>query len=179
MRRLANAAAVGALVLLTLGWVLFLRPTAIGGPTSYIVIRGDSMEPIYDSGDLVLTRAAAGYGVGDIVAYRLPEGEVGAGEIVIHRVVAERDGRFVLQGDNNPDIDPWLADPRDVVGEAWIHLPVAGRLLAIAHDPVVLGALAASVVFTWLALGSGRRRAGDGGRPVVSSSGPIQHELTN
>jgi signal peptidase I len=170
MRRLASAAAMGALLLLALGWLAFLRPAALGGPAGYIVIRGDSMEPMYDSGDLVVTRAAGAYEVGDVVAYRLPPGEVGAGEIVIHRVVGLRDGRFVLQGDNNPDIDPWLADPRDVVGRAWVHLPVIGRLLAIAHDPVILGALTASVVFTWLLLGglpggrsaAGRRRAGEG-----------------
>ena len=84
-------------------WVLVLRPTSLGGPATYIVIRGDSMDPTYATGDLVILERAASYGLGDIVAYRVPAGELGAGLAVVHRIVSgTAEAGFTLRGDNNP-----------------------------------------------------------------------------
>ena len=49
-----TAGRIGLAILLVLvaGWVVFLRPVSLGGSVMYIVIRGDSMEPAYQSGDL-------------------------------------------------------------------------------------------------------------------------------
>ena len=62
------------LVAAAAAWVLVLRPTSLGGPATYIVIRGDSMDPTYATGDLVILEQADSYGPGDIVAYRVPAG---------------------------------------------------------------------------------------------------------
>ena len=144
--RLRHYLSLAALAVVLVFWVLVLRPAALGGPTSYIIIRGSSMVPTYASGDLVIVRTAAAYRVGDVVAYRVPDGDVGAGLIVIHRIVAVGQDRLTLRGDNNAAPDPWNPRVADVVGAAWVSVPGVGRVLAAIHQPVVLAALAASVV---------------------------------
>ena len=67
--------------------------------------------------DLLILHAADRYGVGDVVGYRVPDGEFGEGHLVVHRIVAGDGGTgFVLEGDNNPAPDPWLPKTVDVVG---------------------------------------------------------------
>lgn len=159
MKRAINLAALMLLLVVAATWITVLRPTQFGGDAAYILVDGQSMLPTYESGDLAITRRQGAYQPGDVVAYRLPPGEVGAGRIIFHRIVDTHDGAFLLQGDNNPDIDPWFVNPDDIVGAAWLHVPVLGRALAAAHDPATLAALAASLVFTWLILRPTRRPA--------------------
>ena len=134
-------------VALAAAWALTLRPTSLGGPATYVVIRGDSMLPGYHSGDLVVLHAGTAYGPGDVIGYRVPEGEVGAGHVVVHRIVAG-DGvqGYTVEGDNNPAPDPWRPRVADVAGGAWLLVPGLGRVITVAHQPVVAGALAASLV---------------------------------
>jgi signal peptidase I len=138
------------LVLLTAilaGWLVLLRPVSLGGSVTYVVIRGDSMEPTYASGDLLIVRHEPAYGSRDVVAYRVPEGEVGEGMVVVHRIVGGTAGAgFTLRGDNNPSLDPWLPRGTDVVGKAWLLIPGLGRVLMVIRQPLVLAAIAASLV---------------------------------
>ncbi len=147
IRRIANHLLLGALVLLVGVWLLVLRPQSLGGPALYVVVRGDSMLPTYQSGDLVVARSETSYAPGDIVAYRVPSGELGAGRIVIHRIIrtGTREG-FVVQGDHNPSPDPWSPQPSDIAGRAWLVAPGLGRAIAFVHQPVVAGGLAAGLV---------------------------------
>ena len=62
------------------------------------------MEPGYHTGDLVLVRKAQTYQVGDVVTYRDAE----MGSYVIHRIIGIEQGLFVLKGDNNSWIDPFI-----------------------------------------------------------------------
>lgn len=87
-------------------WFVALRPMSLGGPVDYLVIRGDSMLPTYETGDLVIVQSEPTYAVGEIVAYRVPAGELGAGRLVIHRLIGVESGGFTVQGDNNPAPDP-------------------------------------------------------------------------
>jgi signal peptidase len=149
LRRLGSFAVVAVLVL---AWGVFLRPQSLGGSVNYLVIRGSSMEPTYRGGDLVLVRAADRYAVGDIVAYRVPVGQIGAGHVVIHRITGG-DGAsgYLLQGDNNRSVDPWMPTARDVVGRAWIEVPGIGQALTFIHQPAAAGALAVALVAAgWL-----------------------------
>lgn len=127
-----------------------LWPAQFGGITSLTVVRGQSMEPVYRSGDLVITVRLPDYAIGDIVSYTVPEGQPGAGGRVIHRIIGEdaagtargADGAalpYLSQGDNNPDIDPWRFAANDVMGVAVLSVPVVGGLIGSLGDPVVIG----------------------------------------
>jgi signal peptidase I len=109
------------------------------------------MEPGMGDGDLAVVRCAEPYGVGDVVAFRIPEGDPGAGRIVIHRIVGVSPAGFLVQGDNKPRPDWWFPTEDDIVGSLWFTVPGGGRLLGRLRDPSTAGALAAAVtVFTML-----------------------------
>ena len=164
--RVRHHLSLAALAFVLVFWVLVLRPAALGGPTSYIIIRGSSMLPTYAPGDLVIVQTAAEYRVGDIVAYRVPDGDIGAGLIVIHRIAALDQHHLSLRGDNNAAPDPWQPLRGDVIGRAWLAVPGFGRLLAAIHQPIVLAALAASVVVAFIVAWRPRPRRHD--RPLPS-----------
>ena len=156
--RRATELAIGLLVIGL--WTLTLRPVSLGGPATYVVVRGDSMLPTYHSGDLVILRAADAFETSDAVGYRVPAGEVGAGHIVLHRIVGgDSEGGFVMQGDNNPAPDPWQPSSGDVTGRAWVLLPGVGRIITFVHQPATAGALAAAIVVGVLVGRRPRRRA--------------------
>ena len=159
-RRLVRALKVAIALGLLVGWALTLRPQILGGPATYLVVRGMSMLPAYDTGDFVILHQEAAYAVRDIVGYRVPDGEIGAGRIVLHRIIDTSPRGFVLQGDNNDAPDPWTPAPSDVAGRMWIVLPAVGRAIAWVHEPATLASLltAAMVMFV----------AGRPSKPAVS-----------
>ena len=158
------------------GWFVYLRPPVLGGTTAYVFVRGDSMEPTYHTGDLVLVRKEPSYEVGDIAAFAVA-GANGRQAVVIHRITSvERDGTHVLQGDNRDQPDPWHPTEHEIVGTPLLLLPGAGRWLAeLAARPFFLALLCATIagvlVFTGDRKDQVRRRPS--GRPVP----PILVEL--
>jgi signal peptidase len=163
LRHAGGARDLSVLLVLVLAWWFTLRPTTLGGPASYVAIRGDSMQPVYEPGDLVVLAAASEYSVGDVVAYRVPDGEVGEGRLVVHRIVGgEPATGYIVQGDNNQAPDPWRPGAADIAGTSWVRLPGVGRAIALIHQPAVAGALAVAVLVAALSLRSTR------GRPVSS-----------
>lgn len=137
-----------ASTLLTVGvlafWFFALRPISLGGTANYTVIHGNSMWPLYHDGDLIITHQQSTYGVGDVVAYHVPQGEVGAGDVVIHRIVGgSATTGLNLLGDNNPNVDPWHPKMANVVGSSWLQIGRAGRLLVLLHQPLALAIVAA------------------------------------
>ena len=123
---------VGALVL---GWLLW--PSSLGGCTTMTIVSGESMEPTYATGDLVVSRCGP-VEVGDVVVYNPPD--VG-GARVIHRIVGGDTDGWVLQGDNNSFLDPWQPEQDRILGSAVLHLPHVGRFAAILLSP-----------WTWISL---------------------------
>jgi len=119
------------------------------------------MVPTYHTGDLVVVRRRSAYEKGDVVAYRIPSGDVGAGTVVFHRIVggSSRKG-FLMQGDNNPVPDDWHPRDADIVGRSWLVFPRAGTLLAFLHDPLPLASLAAGVAVALIVVPGKKRREG-------------------
>lgn len=143
LRRAASAATTVLSIGLLAFWFIALRPLSLGGQANYTVIHGNSMWPLYKDGDLIVTHTKPAYGVGDVVAYRVPKGEIGAGDLVIHRITGgSTTTGLVLQGDNNPHTDPWHPTFADIAGSTWVQIPRAGRLLVVLHQPLALGVIA-------------------------------------
>ncbi len=138
MRKAVPLLVLGALAL---GWFMFLRPVALGGPATYVVVSGESMEPTLYDGDLVVLRDRPAYEVGDIVTFPVPEGEPGAGSLVIHRIVGEGADGFVMQGDNKDRVDDWTPGTEEVLGEEWATAPNVGSMIAALRSPPLLAAI--------------------------------------
>jgi len=125
-------------------WFITLRPAPLGGPATYVIVRGVSMEPTYHAGDLVIVRRRPVYQAGDIVAYKIPAGEVG-GLSVIHRIVGGSvETGFRTKGDNNAESDPWRPTPGQIEGTAWLVLPKTGAIMSSLRAPITLASLAAA-----------------------------------
>lgn len=136
-RSVENISAALGLLLLAALWIAF-APIQLGGQASFVIVNGNSMEPVYRRGDLVIVRAATDYRVGDIVTYRHPD--IGP---VIHRIVGRSDDRWVLKGDHNDFIDSYGPGTEELIGRSWIHLPSAGSLLERLRTPPLMALLAA------------------------------------
>jgi signal peptidase len=151
-----------SLVLTTLAlaiWFVAFRPAALGGPVSYVVVSGTSMQPTLHTGDLVVVRHRDTYAKGQVIAYAVPDGIPGAGKLVIHRITGgdARHG-FTTQGDNRAEADDWHPRDQHVKGALWIHVPGAGRWIATVREPAVFASLAAGFTVFSILLGPGRRR---------------------
>jgi signal peptidase len=138
------------LALLLAAWALTLRPADLGGPTTFIVVSGDSMEPVFSDGDLVVLRERDDYAIGDIVVFPVPEGDIGAGTLVIHRIVDVEGGAFVPQGDNRDRVDEWRPTSEEIRGSLWVHVPSGGRMLMKALQPPIVAAVAGGLMTMWV-----------------------------
>jgi signal peptidase I len=130
-------------------WLVFLRPPALGGTTSYVVVSGSSMEPTLRDEDLVVVRERDDYSPGDVVAFRLPDDEPGPEGDVIHRIVGGSAATgFVTRGDNRDADDEWLVYPEDILGERFARVPRAGVVLGWLAKPLVLGLMVGAALAT-------------------------------
>jgi signal peptidase len=135
-----------ALWAITIIIVAVLWPARFGGNLGVTVVSGQSMEPTYVTGDLVITWRSSDYAIGDIVVYSPPNSDFGRLRVV-HRIIDQYpDGRFTLQGDNNPSPDPWFPTSDDIEGRAVLHIPSAGNILVTLLSPLFLALIAAVLI---------------------------------
>ena len=105
---IANLACLGAVVA---GSLWFGLPQSLGGRADWVLVSGTSMLPRLHTGDLVLTERRSSYHVGEVVAYRVPKGQVGAGFVVIHRIVGGNGTTgWRMKGDNRTAPGPLVSD---------------------------------------------------------------------
>jgi signal peptidase I len=133
---------------------LFFAPTNIGGSTTYVVTSGISMEPHFHTGDLALVRPTDHYRVGEVAAYHSSLLHV----VVLHRIIAIRDGRYTFKGDNNNFLDPVRPTRAQLIGVLWVHFPQGGRVLKAIHSPITAAILCGFVALLLLGTGETRRR---------------------
>jgi signal peptidase len=149
--KIALVAAQLALVAV-LGW--FCLPQRLGGRADWVMVSGTSMLPRFHSGDLVLVERHSTYHVGEVVAYRVPKGQVGAGYVVIHRIVGGNGQTgWKMRGDNRTAPDLWRPTDHDVLGAKLLRIPNAWFVLRLLHMPLVLGLFAGFLAFFMLVFG--------------------------
>ena len=160
--------------------MVFLRPASLGGPAGYVIVSGSSMEPLMETGDLAIVRQEADYGLGDVVAYRIPASDVGGGMLVIHRVVGgDPDDGLILRGDNRDTDDMWRPTRDDIVGRLLWHVPHAGTALFLLRTPLVIAGVVGFLGF-WAVVSSPAGRSkdaatdeeADDGMPVAAEHRP-------
>ncbi len=153
-RTIFNIVTAALVLVVLVGWFFTLRPTFLGGPTTFLIVSGTSMEPLMESCDLAILHERDRYQPGDVIAYHVPEGDPGEGLIVIHRVIggSGEDG-YTTQGDNRDHPDRWHPRQSDVIGELWFHVPDAGCVFKVFRKPIVTaafaGLVAALIVLEW------------------------------
>jgi signal peptidase I len=142
-----------------------------GGPISWVITAGTSMQPEINPGTLVVVRRTSSYEVGDVVAYRSSQ----LGQTVLHRVVEVDGSSLILKGDANSWLDPVSPKPEDVIGERALQIAGAGRALQLLQNPLALGGLAALAVVPFLTAG---RRGTPRRRPTRVAALPRTRERT-
>ncbi len=130
-------ASIALVILFFFTWMFLLRPTSLDGPTSYIMIVGNSMKPTLNSNDFVFMLERDTYKVGDIVAFKVKD------KLVIHRIVSGTAAEgFIVQGDNKQYSDIWRPTEEQIIGSTWFRLPGFGKYLLQLRQPVIFASVA-------------------------------------
>jgi signal peptidase I len=133
----------GAFALVIAALFLLAGPSSIGGPASYVIVDGRSMEPTYEHGDLVVAYERNTYAVGDTIVYDAP---VDSQFNVIHRIIDRTNGGFITQGDNRDEPDGWIAPDDEIYGAALFHIPNGGAIVNFLRQPTTILAIGAGWV---------------------------------
>ena len=127
---------------LVAGIFLLTWPQSLGGPVAYVQVSGQSMDGTYKTGDLIVVRRQSHYSTGDIITYRIPAGQFGAGAQVIHRIIGGNGTTgFITKGDNKKFADAWHPRNHDVVGRSWLRIQNAGIWFSRLSQPLPLGVI--------------------------------------
>ncbi|HYN89261.1 MAG TPA: signal peptidase I [Ardenticatenaceae bacterium] len=173
---LSAASAAAVLVLLAAVWISF-APLQFGGQAAYVIVTGNSMEPNFHLGDLAVLRRTGEYEVGDVATFHHPQ--IGP---VIHRIIGKDGDRFIFKGDNNSWIDSYRPRQDELIGELWIYLPSAGRIVEKLRSPHSFAAMAAVIglsAVNGLAGGEERTRRRRGRKKEADRPGPMNSIRAN
>jgi signal peptidase len=112
----------------------FLWPSSLGGGTTFLLVSGESMEPLYHPGDLLVARAGNPE-VGDNIVYH-PTGYGNAQ--VVHQIVGGSGvAGWDMKGINNSWHDPWTPTNDEVVGIVYLHFPRLGVVTDVLLSPIL------------------------------------------
>ncbi len=122
----------GVLSLLLVGmlWIGF-GPIQLGGSVSYVMVNGNSMEPGFQKGDLVLARKNHHPENGQAVVYENPQ--IG---YVFHRIIDQEGEQYLLQGDNNDWVDTYQPTREEIIGKYWLRVPSGGTIISKLRQPL-------------------------------------------
>jgi signal peptidase I len=119
-------------ILLIIIWIFF-APVQIGGQAFYVIVNGNSMEPLFHKGDLAILRATNEYSIGDIVDYKYPE--IGN---VFHRIVGISNGFYQMKGDHNSWVDGYTPVKNEIVAKYWFVIKGVGNYLTFLKSPWII-----------------------------------------
>ena len=122
-----------AVGLVLAGVVALVAAAFATGLIGYVDTNGDSMEPLYHTGDLVVIVRADQYHAGEVVAYH---GGTGGQLVTLHRIVGGNTNGFVIKGDNNRSVDP--THPRPVRSSDRLCCAFRGLAVSSAHRSLTL-----------------------------------------
>ena len=112
---IAIAILVAVLVYYGLSFVL-------GTSMPIVSVVSGSMEPVLYRGDLIILVAPNDLKVKDVVIYQRPD----ISETIIHRIIEERDGGYIIKGDNNQVADPGIVRKNQILGKVIYAVPLLG-----------------------------------------------------
>ena len=130
---------------------LYLWPSALGGDTDYMIVYGKSMLPTIEPGSIVITKKVHDYHIDDIVSYSQMEEDIE--KTVVHRIIDEDEGGFIIKGDNNRKNDPGIVPPESIYGKAIFWITYGGYALEVARNPLVMAVISVAM----LAVKSGKK----------------------
>ena len=132
--------------LLLIGLVASVAAAFATGLIGYVNTNGDSMEPLYHTGDLVVVARADQYHTGEVVAYH---GGTDGHLVILHRIVGGNANGFVIKGDNNRSVDPTHPRASQIIGQAVLRIPRIGGVIGspITRIVLLLALLALIVAF--------------------------------
>ncbi len=134
MNRLLRVIGIGLPAILWIVLLGFVVLVALPRFTPYdvLVVRGGSMEPAIHLGSvIVIDRRATTPGIGSIVSFREP-----GGDIITHRVVAIDEVRYVTRGDANASRDLEERSSDQVVGTELFTVPFIGYVVHLLQQPI-------------------------------------------
>ena len=127
-------------VMMIVTWLAF-APIQAGGMASYVIVIGNSMEPNFHIGDLVITHQEPIYQIGDAVVYRNLE----LSSFVFHRIISQELERYTLKGDNNLWTDTYQPSREEVLGKLWLHVPHGGVYVQKIRNPLAMALIAGAL----------------------------------
>ena len=140
---------VGVTVILIAAWWVLLSPVTLGGNAAFVIVHGQSMQPQYSSGDLVVARTASEYRIDDVVVFRAPDRR----GYVIHRIVGgDASTGWTTRGDGNTRSDRWTVPDEAIVGREWLVIPRIARSVATVQRSPIRFAAAVGIAVTSLML---------------------------
>lgn len=94
--------------------------------------KSGSMDPIINTGSLIVVRKQGMYDIGDVVSYNaLVEGQ----EIIIsHRIVGIGGNVYLTKGDANTAIDRETVVPRLIIGKVVLIIPYLGHIVSMVKS---------------------------------------------
>ena len=151
---------VTSIELLTITLIIVLIVLSLTRTIMFAVVEGKSMEPILQTGDLVIVvkKSVKALKVGDVIVYERP-----SGEFIIHRIVnilKLRSGLIIIpKGDNNPVPDgeipsSWIVGEVLEVNNAIVKFPGLGyvTLSLRALEASIIRALTDSSILTGISV---------------------------
>ena len=120
-----------AFLLCLLPVAIYFWPVQFHGDTTYIMLVGNSMYPVIESGTFVVLKQDQKYILGDIIGFVNEENKN-----VVHRIVEQTGEGFITKGDNNKRNDPGVVPVDEVIGRTVFVIPYVGYTSLFLQTPI-------------------------------------------